>query len=343
MLYIVDRKPYSDNYTGEWHKYLPYFFEENGIESEVVSGNDLSLTHKESVTFDLPNESSYNVEQLPKLEQLFKKGKVRDGDKFLFVNAWHLGAVFVKNESTIRNLKVSIYGMWHTGSYDEQTFQGRLPNKEWLTYSEESLLRCYDINWVATEYHRKLISSSLNTHSCRIEVTGWPMGYLKSKLRPNTKARVKRNLIVFPHRKLQEKQLNIFLDLKNSLPEYKWLVCLDSKMSKPEYHAVMAKAKIVFSASLQETLGVSMYEGLLLDSIPMVPDRLSYSEMYSDQFKYPSFWTDSWSSYLENKAHLIERIRFLMSSYDDIQPSLKSEALLAGSFFEPTELLKYLQ
>ena len=28
------------------------------------------------------------------------------------------------------------------------------------------------------------------------------------------------------------------------------------------------------SANLQETLGISWYEGLLVDTIPMVPDRL---------------------------------------------------------------------
>ena len=62
---------------------------------------------------------------------------------------------------------------------------------------------------------------------------------------------------------------------------------------------------MVFSANLQETLGISCYEGALAGAIPMVPDRLSYSEMYADGFKYPSEWTESWDSYLKYKDQLL--------------------------------------
>ena len=58
-------------------------------------------------------------------------------------------------------------------------------------------------------------------------------------------------------------------------------------MTKDEYHNILGEAKIVFSANLQETLGISAYEGALVGAIPMVPDRLSYTEMYDDDFKYP--------------------------------------------------------
>ena len=35
----------------------------------------------------------------------------------------------------------------------------------------------------------------------------------------------KRNLIVFPHRIAPEKQVDIFRDLAESMPEYEWVVC----------------------------------------------------------------------------------------------------------------------
>ena len=44
---------------------------------------------------------------------------------------------------------------------------------------------------------------------------------------------------------------------------------------------------MVSRANLQETLGISWYEGPLVDAIIMVPDRLSYSEMSLSEFKYP--------------------------------------------------------
>ena len=42
---------------------------------------------------------------------------------------------------------------------------------------------------------------------------------------------------------------------------------------------MLGEAKLLFSANLQETLGISWYEGALVDVIIMVPDRLSYTEM----------------------------------------------------------------
>ena len=44
---------------------------------------------------------------------------------------------------------------------------------------------------------------------------------------------------------------------------------------------------MVFSANTQETLGIS-HEGVLVGAMPTVPDRLSYTEMYDDMWKYDS-------------------------------------------------------
>ena len=65
---------------------------------------------------------------------------------------------------------------------------------------------------------------------------------------------------------------------------------------------------MVFSANLQETYGISMIEGLICGAMPMVPDRLSYTEMYDAPFKYPSEWTKDWNSYTANKKDLMDLI-----------------------------------
>ena len=84
---------------------------------------------------------------------------------------------------------------------------------------------------------------------------------------------------------------------------------------------------MVFSANLQETLGISCYEGALAGALPMVPDRLSYSEMYMDDFKYPSEWTKSWTSYKKHKQLLVNEIKIWMSRYDEIIKSKKLNEL----------------
>ena len=71
----------------------------------------------------------------------------------------------------------------------------------------------------------------------------------------------------------------------------------------------------MFSANLQETLGISGYEGLLLDCMVMVPDRLSYREMFIDTMKYPSVWTEDQLHYQTHKQKIMDRIVDLMENY----------------------------
>ena len=79
------------------------------------------------------------------------------------------------------------------------------------------------------------------------------------------------------------------------------LFAQERELTKNEYHNLLGRAKMIFSANLQETLGISWYEGLLVDCIPMVPDRLSYSEMANLEFKYLSIWTKNFAQYTKFK------------------------------------------
>ena len=129
----------------------------------------------------------------------------------------------------------------------------------------------------------------------KIKKVGWPMEYLQGSL-TSYQNMDKKEIILFPHRIAPEKQLDIFLDLKTSLPQFEFIVCQEKELSKNEYHNLLGQAKMVFSANLQETLGISWYEGALVGALPLVPDRLSYSEMAVHEFKYTSIWTKNFDT-----------------------------------------------
>ena len=82
-----------------------------------------------------------------------------------------------------------------------------------------------------------------------------------------------------------------------------------------------------------------------MDTFPLVPDRLSYTEMYPDEFKYPSEWTESWDSYLKHKDKLIEHIRFIMQG--PTEQSLKQLQALTNSltdnFFSATKMIEVIK
>jgi len=106
----------------------------------------------------------------------------------------------------------------------------------------------------------------------------------------------------------------------------------------------LGQAKMVFSANLQETLGISCYEGAVVDAIPMVPDRLSYSEMYFNTFKYESKWTESWENYNIYRPDLCRAIMTHMDYYETRLPLLKQQTEnLTANFFSATDMLKNIK
>jgi len=198
----------------------------------------------------------------------------------------------------------------------------------------------YDNNFFASDFHIELflreqfgldnpwieedVEEALAGKEPRITRVGWPMEYLKESL-VTYSGMDKRDLILFPHRIAPEKQPEIFRDLKEALPQYEFVICQERELTKNEYHNLLGEAKLVFSANLQETLGISWYEGALVNAIPMIPDRLSYSEMAVDKFKYPSEWTADFTMYKVNKDKIIASIQDYMENYDEYLVALDAQ------------------
>jgi ATP-dependent phosphoenolpyruvate carboxykinase len=81
----------------------------------------------------------------------------------------------------------------------------------------------------------------------------------------------------------------------------------------------------------------------IVDAIPMVPDRLSYTEMYYDTFKYPSAWTQSFEAYRAHRPELCGKIIQYMDNYEKFLPQLKKQTLdLTEHFFSAKKLLEQI-
>ena len=121
-------------------------------------------------------------------------------------------------------------------------------------------------------------------------------------------------------------------------------MCQDHQLSKNEYHNLLGEAKMVFSANLQETLGISCYEGAVVDAIPMVPDRLSYTEMYYDIFKYDSVWTADYDTYTVYRPDLCRTIIEHMDNYTSRIPQIRKQTKdLHDNFFSATNLINNIK
>jgi hypothetical protein len=291
--------------------------------------------------------------QLCKFLEFHNNHETSTNDHFLFTDAWNPIIIQLKYMKELLGLNWKFHGMWHAGSYDPADFLGRLiGNTLWVRNAEQSMFHAYDHNYFATNFHidmfcevfgpdhAEMLWKDIQVKKRKIVQTGWPMEYM-----PDTLSRYsnipKQDVIVFPHRIAPEKQVEIFRDLEKALPQYKFIVCQDQQLSKNEYHTILGTAKMVFSANLQETLGISPFEGALLNAIPLVPNRLSYTEMYDEIFKYPSHWTENYTSYLTHKSELIQVIIDYMENYESLLDQLSNQSkLLSSKFFTASNLYR---
>jgi len=352
-VYLVDLEAVETRYTGQWKTHVPKLLEEHGHEVYVIAGpTDIPSATTPGAFLNFGGTNIYKSVQVERMARLFTEGRVKSGDHFIFTDAWHPGIINLRYMSELLGIKVTIHALWHAGSYDPQDFLGRLiGDAPWVRHAEQSFFYAIDHNYFATDFHIEMFVNNLlgddisvksNFADGAIIRSGWPMEYMPETITPYKTT--KRDLILFPHRIAPEKQVEIFKDLAQSMPEYEWIVCQEQNLTKEGYHTLLGEAKMVFSANLQETLGISMYEGSLTDAIPMVPDRLSYKEMYAEIWKYPSEWTESYSSYLHHKQQLIAHIREFMSNYDEYAKFIHQQARgLHHYFFSATKLLENIK
>jgi len=340
-IFIIDLESVPTRYTCQWKGHIPTLLKKAAVDRnrpdvEIIniSGGEAELKATPGAFLNFAQTNVYKNNQLTQVSQMFSEGEVNPGDQFIFADAWHPGIMQLKYMSELLQIPVVIHALWHAGSYDPQDFLGRLiKDKRWTNCFERAVFHAVDYNWFATEFHIELFKinvfriSQRNKYESELTIkeqeekycqTGWPMEYMAETLAPYTNLK-KRDLILFPHRVAPEKQVDIFNDLALHMPEYEWIVCQDQELTKHEFHTLLGEAKIIFSANLQETLGISTcIEGPFSGAIPMAPDRLSYTEIFEGypQFLYPSNWTKDFSWYDSHKTDMIEHVKDTMEGYE---------------------------
>jgi glycosyltransferase involved in cell wall biosynthesis len=351
-IFIVDIEAVDTRYTKQWKEYLPKQLQRSTNEEVVViSGGEVPQATTPGAFLNFAGTNNYKSQQMLEISRMFASGEIKDGDYFIYTDAWNPTVIQLRYMAELLGVNIRIGGLWHAGSYDPQDFLGRLiGNKPWVRNAERSMFDCYDHNFLATQFHIDLFLQTFKNkdnpkefqqvNEDKIKRVGWPMEYLATSL-DSYKSMPKEDIILFPHRVAPEKQVEIFRDLKEQLPQYEFVVCQEKELSKNDYHNLLGRAKLVFSANLQETLGISWYEGLLVDTIPMVPDRLSYSEMADQPFKYPSIWTKNFEQYKKFRPQLVAKVIDYMENYDSYKAPMNTQLYnLKKSFFSGEALYK---
>lgn len=62
--------------------------------------------------------------------------------------------------------------------------------------------------------------------------------------------------------------------------------------SAEQYHAVVKSSDFVLSTALHDFQGLAILEAVALGCVPVVPERLSYSELFPERYRYASCYSD---------------------------------------------------
>ena len=347
-LFIVPIEPIDQRYTKQWFDNIPVLIKRRAVEKNInlsivnVAGRESTGGTTAGAFLDFSTTNAYKASQVEFISQMFQRGEVKPGDKFLVTDAWNFAITAIKYQSDLLDIPVEIHGIWHAGAYDPSDILGMKMQKPWPFHAERSWYYSCDKNYYATNFHRTMFLRNLDISyedTGRAVVSGQPHisvidhcgQYFDNP---------KKQMLIWPHRYNADKQPEIIEDLKNDLV-FDVVITQKANLNKEQYYQTLGSAAAVFSCSLHENLGISMMEGCLAGAIPIVPDRCSYKEMYLPEFKYPTEWTSSIDSYHKNKVNLLgfiaERVNnpqaYAKAMQEQIQ-ILKTDYLNANVMFD---------
>ena len=355
-VWIVDLEPHTQRYTHEWRSHIPKEFGQH-FTTRVIQGYAPPTPPQGGAFLNWQSTCEYKATQQTEWLHLWRRGEIQPGDYVLFTDAWNPQILQTRYLADLEGIPITMGGLWHAGAYDPQDYLGRCSgnaNTGWWHHTEQALFSALDHNFFATQYHIRLFAQHHHTvagpyqvtdwlggHTDKILRVGWPLDYVWATVREY--ACLKAPLIVSPHRLSPEKQPEIFRDLARSMPQYEWVMAQDQKLSKSQYHHLLSRAKIVFSANLQETLGIGQLEGAVFGAVPLSPNRLSYTEMYPSSDLYPSEWTLSYDHYLKHKSQLMARISQEMSDIRYASARRVARHTQISAYMSSTDLISVIQ
>lgn len=343
-LWVVPIEPIETRYTKHWYKYVPEQLRENINNFDVrhIEVKLLDSKNTPGAFFNFADTMIYKSRQAEYIASLFSNDEIKNGDVFLFMDYWNPTAHNIKYMASLLNISVKVVGICHAGMWDPADILGRSFNPIWGKDIEKSFDSLYDTLVFATNFSKDLYEKSYGQSTKNI-VTGFPMEYYNKVMEPYWNLKIpKENIIVFPHRKSPEKHLKLFEHLATLLPEYRFVVAMDECSNKEEYHNLLYRSKVCFSASLQETLGISVgIEALIAGCNVMVPNRLSYKEMFGDEFKYSENIASTYEYDENDVVELVQIIKDRFNNYN-MESIRKQYDFNKSNFFDGRKFYEFV-
>ncbi|MBU0778305.1 hypothetical protein KKH23_10060 [Patescibacteria group bacterium] len=280
----------EERYSKSWNAWFPSVFDFHEIVFETIYPMPLSDKIRDGAFLDICGTNYFKASQLAILMKKIYDGEIVRGDIIFLQDLWFPGLEMLQYCRQGLPLDFKICGILHAGTYDPFDFLSKCGMGAWGKNLENCWFNFVDKIFVATQFHKMLIHSHREIIPSKIAETGLP---IYNEQQPFDMME-KENIVVFPHRLDSEKNPQMFdrLARKAETPGWQFIKTKDVCKTKKEYYDLLNRAKIAISFADQETWGIAQQEAIFAGCFPVVPNKLSYRELYSDRFKY-DFFTDA--------------------------------------------------
>lgn len=291
-------------YSSDWDDWFSAAFKKEFKDKVVTvkANHDLEYkTIQRGQFLDVVGTNRYKLAQMGKLLELVQSGKVGDGDVIFVHDLWFSGleALFYVRDGL--GVDIKIVGCLHAGSYDSQDFLAKKGMGRWARELETSWFNEVDHIIVATQYHKQLLTEQEQPRvrdPSKVSVVGfWPvllddLHMLCGNCIVRYKAfyqEAKVRTFCFPHRLAHEKGVELLPKLEEAvLSKFgdKMVATHTVSKTKEEFYDHLNSSSIAVSLARQETFGIAQVEAAMFGCIPIVPDYLSYKELFPECFQY---------------------------------------------------------
>lgn len=280
-------EPLEERYTADWSVWFPQEFHRLGIDFLTVEGRPLTSYIETGRFLDVFGTIYYKSTQMAQVAKLMRSGSIESGDIIFDADLWRPGLEAIPYMAQLAGLDIKVVGILHAGTYDPHDFTAQAGLGLWAEQIENGWLSFIDTVFVGSVFHKELLERNRDV-KCSIKVTGLP--FYGAKLRRRFPITSKEPIVVFPHRLDPEKNPHLFDELESAVGAGRFVKTVDVwEGSKTTYYELLSKSTVAVSFADQETFGYAIAESVALGCTPVLPRRLSYPEIYPEEYLFDTF------------------------------------------------------
>ncbi len=320
------------------------FYDEdfNDFNINIIEGQNMSSDSY------LWSDTAYKNVQLKNILNLLQNNKIKNGDIFVFTNAWNFIAAPLSYFRHEYGLDIKLVGFWGQGVYNPNSPQWRMFQDKnlWGKHQELMLMKTYDLNCFLSQEHYDLFEKKYKVirtfQRVQVEVTGYPFQYLSRNL--DTDAKKKK--VVFPYELNDEFHVPIFKGFRFEMPEYEFVIARENYNNRNRYRSLLNESIGMFCGKRTEWNPVVLYEGMVRGLIPFVPDQSMFQIVFPDKYRYlPSLVAPKNNKMLylvRNSFQLKEFLKEKLDTYDTWKDVVAEDAKVIGDTYYSNSKFKTL-